>query len=55
MILCERCRNRSGVVFNATWNPYTGEVKTNPKYVCKFSNHVENKTKCENYESEVEK
>lgn len=52
MSLCETCKNQNGIVFNATWNPLTGEVATNPKYVCKFSNHVEEKTECKNYESE---
>ena len=51
--LCETCANRAGIVYNATWNPNTGEVKTNPKYICKFSNHLKNKDECENYESEV--
>jgi hypothetical protein len=54
MNLCKTCKNQNGIVFNATWNPLTGEVATNPKYVCKFSHLVEEKTECENYESEVE-
>ena len=47
--LCETCINRCGIVFNAKWNPYTGEVRTNPKWQCKITHKCEKKTECENY------
>jgi hypothetical protein len=51
--LCESCINRCGTVFNAKWYPSTGEVTTDPKYICRITHRAKEKNKCKNYESEV--
>jgi len=51
--LCKTCANRAGVILNATWNQYTGDVRRNPKWQCGITHKCENKTECENYRKDT--
>ena len=47
--LCKTCTHATAVSLNVTWKPFTGEVKTNPKWWCELNRKSLQKTECELY------